>query len=242
MEHSEYLTHIRRDAAALARAARGAGPDAAVPSCPDWDVAKLVKHTGTTHRWVLAVLDARGPVGPGEFELALPDAHDDYPEWFEHGAGGLVRALDAEDPDADVWSWGADQHVRFWSRRMADETSVHRWDAQCAAGEPEPIDGALAADGIDEFLDNVAYYPELRGVVGPGDTLHLHCTDREGEWLLGLGPDGLTVRREHAKGDVAIRGTASDLALFLVGRAPPDALEVHGDPSVADRWQAEMRF
>lgn len=241
MEHSEYLTHIQNDAGALARAARGAGRGAATPSCPDWDVAELVKHTGTTHRWVLAVLAARGPVAAG-FELGLPDAADAYPDWFESGAGDLVRALQAEDPDAEVWAWGADQHVRFWSRRMAHETAVHRWDAQRAAGDPEPIDGSLAVDGIDEFLDNVAYHPNLRGVVGAGEALHLHCTDRDGEWLLGRGPDGLTVRREHAKGDVAIRGTASDLALFLVGRVPPTALEVHGDPSVADRWQEEMRF
>ena len=43
--------------------------------------------------------------------------------------------------------------------------------------------------------------------------------------------------REHAKGDVAARGTASDLLLFLWGRVPATALEVFGDAELLDRFQ-----
>jgi hypothetical protein len=44
------------------------------------------------------------------------------------------------------------------------------------------------------------------------------------------------VTREHAKGDVAVRGTASDLLLFLWGRLPGERLEVLGDASLVGRY------
>ncbi len=52
-----------------------------------------------------------------------------------------------------------------------------------------------------------------------------------------LSPDGLVVTREHAKGDVAARGTASDLLLFLYGRADADRLDVFGDAALLARWR-----
>ena len=59
-------------------------------------------------------------------------------------------------------------------------------------------------------------------VDGLTGSLHLHATDTDGEWYLGLAPDRLEHRREHAKADAALRGTASDLLLWLVGRRPAD--------------------
>ena len=46
---------------------------------------------------------------------------------------------------------------------------------------------------------------------------------------------GRRSRAEHAKGDVAARGSASDLLLFLWGRVPADALEVFGDAACSAR-------
>ncbi len=69
---------------------------------------------------------------------------------------------------------------------------------------------------------------------GNGETIHFHCTDGDGEWLARLGPDGARRHAEHAKGDVAARGTASDLLLFLYGRVGADALEVFGDAALLD--------
>nr|BFE67524.1 hypothetical protein GCM10020092_008250 [Actinoplanes digitatis] len=36
---------------------------------------------------------------------------------------------------------------------MAHEISVHRWDAEAAAGRATPIETKLAADGVNEVLD-----------------------------------------------------------------------------------------
>ena len=140
-----------------------------------------------------------------------------------------------------------DAHVRFWSRRMAHETSIHRWDAESASGAQAPVDAAVAVDGIDERLENLVPSMEHNpagpdSLSGGGETLHLHCTDTDGEWLLRFAPDGFTFSREHAKGDLAVRGGASDLLLWLVGRRALDGLETFGDTAVADAHSAIRSF
>jgi uncharacterized protein (TIGR03083 family) len=242
----DFRAAIQRDASALAASARAAGVDAPVPSCPEWDVWELVRHAGTTHRWATTLVEQRatGYLAPDLGEL--PSARDDIVDWFEASTARLLDVLEATPADADVWSWGGDHHARFWSRRMAHETSVHGWDAATAAGRPRPIDGDLAVDGIDEQLANIPYMipfrPAIAELRGAGETIHLHATDREGEWLVRLTADGVEWSREHAKGDVAARAGASDLFLFLVGRVEPGRLEVFGDSSLLDRWQRDFAF
>jgi predicted lipid carrier protein YhbT len=71
----------------------------------------------------------------------------------------------------------------------------------------------------------------------PGSSLHVHCTDVAGEWLVRADGDRLAVTREHAKGDAALRGRAEDLLLTLWGRPVPDgAVDTVGDPAAAEAW------
>jgi predicted lipid carrier protein YhbT len=114
---------------------------------------------------------------------------------------------------------------------------VHRFDAQLAAGDPQPIEHALAVDGIDEFFMLIPFWRGASQLAGNGESMHLHATDGDGEWLVRLGADGVVVTREHAKGDVALRASASDLVLFLYGRRDASAGEVFGDAALLDRWQ-----
>ena len=86
----------------------------------------------------------------------------------------------------------------------------------------EPIDHALAVDGIDEFFGLIPFWRRESTLHGAGESIHLHCTDGDGEWFVRLAADGVIVTREHAKGDVALRAPASDLLLFLYGRVGPD--------------------
>ena len=44
------------------------------------------------------------------------------------------------------------------------------------------------------------------------------------------------MERTHAKGDVAARGSASDLLLAIRGRVDPRALEIFGDGAVLLRF------
>ena len=59
----------------------------------------------------------------------------------------------------------------------------------------------------------------------------------------GVRADGASaIRREHAKADVAVRGPASDLELFLYNRRGSDGLEVFGDPAQMAAWSEAIRF
>ncbi len=241
MNYEDYFPVITAHARSLANVARDADLAAIVPSCPEWDVAKLVRHTGTAHRWSSGVVRTREPLSPKSIDLEIPDDATQLPDWLEQGAAALVATLSAADPDAPCWTWAADQHVRFWSGRMAHETAVHRWDGQGVVGEAEPFEGSLAVDGIDEQLRNLPFLARVP-LTGTGESLHLHCTDRDGEWLLRLGADGLEVSRQHAKGDVALKGGASDLFLIVLGRLPATSVEMFGDSAVLERFAEVLRF
>ena len=57
------------------------------------------------------------------------------------------------------------------------------------------------------------------------------------EWEKKLEAEGseLLVKRAHEKGDVAVRGGALSLLLYLWGREPED-IEIFGDPELARIW------
>jgi uncharacterized protein (TIGR03083 family) len=229
MQHRVYVEAIRADGAGLAAAASAAGLRTPVPTCPLWSVADLLGHVGRIHRWVAQLVAQRATERGAHWSEAEPPGDVGLLAWFTEGVPLLADALESAGPDARVWSWTADATSGFWARRQAHETSIHRYDAQLAAGRPLPPDGALAADGIDELLEVLPYRPTQRHPGGDGETVHLHCTDRDGEWLVRLLPVSIEVTRAHAKGDVAVRGAASDLFLYLYGRVGSDALEVFGD-------------
>ena len=246
METATYLHAIRVDAAALADAGQVAGPAAPVPSCPEWTVADLLGHIGLVHRWATASCD-RPPdaeyVRSSQSGIEIPDDVSARPAWIRYGAAALLDALGSHPADAPCFTWAPPHTVGFWQRRMAHETAMHRVDAQLAAGAAEPIEPALASDGIDEWLGIVGRRPWIdEQISGTGETIHLHCTDVEGEWLLRLASSGFEVERVHAKGDVAVRGEASDLLCWMHGRSPLDPLEVHGDGAVLDRWRELATF
>lgn len=237
MNYDEYVAAIRRDGAALETAARAAGLDAAVPSCPEWTVRDLVAHIGRIQRWVTNIL-AHGGTDPGaHWSASEPPPDGELLDWYASVHPALADALAGAEPDTPAWTWTSNKTAGFWARRQAHETAVHAYDAQQAAGTTRPVERALAVDGIDELFDLVPFWQWRDRVRGEGQTLHFHCTDGEGEWLARLDPDGLVVTREHAKGDVAARGSASDLLLFLYGREPADRLEVFGDAALLAHWR-----
>jgi len=234
-----YRRAVRREADALVAAAARAGLDARVPSCPDWDVAALLGHIGRVHRWAAGCITTNSLVSPADIDP--PPEGDALAGYAREGAAALGAAL-GRSPDAPAWTFVPPPTVAFWQRRQAHETAMHRVDAELAGGAATPIDGALAADGIDEWLTILPVRPGKARPTGSGETVHLHCTDRPGEWLLRRTPERLEVERTHAKGDVAVRGPASDLLLVLLHRAPTDTVEVLGDRPTLDAFLAETSF
>jgi uncharacterized protein (TIGR03083 family) len=248
MEHADHIAATARELDALLEAAgTGAGLlDATVPTCPGWTVADLVDHVAWfVTRWSDRL---RGTHQGDTPEPTTPDGDDAARvEWLRSLGDDLLTLLQATDADTHVWTWREpDQTAAFVSRRCAHELAVHRYDAQSARGTCAPIDAELAIDGIDEVLDVLSHAFYQAGE-GAGETLHLHGTDDDldvaAEWLVVLGADGLDVRREHAKGDLALRAAVSDLELLLVGRPPLGDIQRFGDESVLDDvWTRAFRF
>jgi uncharacterized protein (TIGR03083 family) len=239
----DHVEAIRVEGAAFSAELRHAELAAPVPSCPEWAIEDLVRHLGRVHRWTASIVEQRAQERIRTADRG-PDDVNALASWFDDGVAHLVSVLQSTGPEVAIWTWGPGGTSGWWARRQAHETAVHRWDAQGASGRPEPIAPLLAVDATDEFFDNFTAVLgfEERELGGSGETIHLHCTDTAGEWLLHLDPDVLRVERLHAKGDVAARGAASNLALFVLGRVDPDQLDVFGDGTLLQRWQELARF
>jgi uncharacterized protein (TIGR03083 family) len=232
MDHERHLFALRHEAAALAAAARR-GLDARVPSCPDWDVAALVAHTGRAYRWVTRIVDTHAADEVRIEDIPEPPA-DGLVEWYEESVATLVEAITNETPETPVWNWSEqDMTVAFWARRMANETAVHRWDAQLAHGVQQPVEPDLAVDGVDELL-SVFLTQGLakRPVDGRHATFLVRATDTGDSWYGVLHPDRADVRRDtpDAGADATLDGAASDVLLALWGRDV--RVETHGDEHV----------
>jgi uncharacterized protein (TIGR03083 family) len=176
----------------------------------------------------------------------LPDVPEDgVLEWYRTTLAELVADLRAvDDPDRPVYSFSpAHQRAGFWPRRMAQETVVHRVDAQQAVGVPvAPVDPDLAVDGIDEVFG--VFVPALGADRSPGDdrTVHLHATDAEGEWTIRFAEGEVVATTGHDQGDAAVRGPAGELLLWLWGRRPLESLEVAGARDAADALRTVTTF
>ena len=121
-------------------------------------------------------------------------------------------------------------------RRMAHEISVHRWDAESAAGRPTAIETKLAADGVSEILDTWLPAGRRQGPTDLHGVVHLTATDAGYEWFVRLRGAGVSLLDtgtildsddHHPRAETS--GTASDLLLALMGRIDPDNLMVTGD-------------
>ena len=222
----DYLDHLRRSSQRLVDTADGHLADV-VPGCPGWNVADLAYHVGRVDDFWTAMATGGDPE---QYVRPPQPADDEVVAWFAAQADRLADTLTAADPATPAWSFWGTRDVAFVRRRIAHETAVHAWDAGDAAGARVPIDAALAVDGIDEFFE--IFSPLTPGTpVAPVTTVHLHATDAEGEWLVSVGGGQFEIEHGHAKGDVAVRASASDLLLLLWNRVDlsEDRYAVFGD-------------
>lgn len=232
MSTVDHLDAIRRDGDVFYATALVADADLGVPRCPEWTIADLVWHLSRVHYFWASVVAER-IVDDGPFArlrgLARPAEYGDVIAFGREQLDRLIAVLRDTDDATPVWTWSTQRDVGFIRRHQVQETAVHRWDLQNAARHqsPDPLDREVAHDAIDEFL--TFSLPRRRPGSLPG-TVHLHATDGEGEWFIDT--EG-NVERAHAKGDVAVRGSASDLLLALYARIDLDGLEVFGDPAIA---------
>jgi uncharacterized protein (TIGR03083 family) len=249
-----WLAALRADSPALQDAVAQAGPDAAVPSCPQCPsnvpttaldrtegctVADLVAHvTGMMH-WVREVVP-RGTTAPPQAPYA-PIAQPEWPDALDglrRELTGTIETLEALESDVPAWNWAPQaKQAGFWHRRMAHEVSLHRWDAEAAAGRATAIETKLAADGISEVLDTWLPAGRRKGPADLHGVVHLVAGDAGHEWFVRLRGAGVALLDtgtildsddHHARAQAT--GSASDLLLALMGRQRTDRLVVTGDP------------
>ena len=238
-----YLQHLTFESARLADAGRAA-LSAPVPSCPGWTVADLLRHTGRVYRWAAGMLNERSTTRISTSGMAMPE-DEDAPDWFEDAASTVLSALKGIDLDTPVWFvTGQAAPARQWRRRLAHETSIHRWDAQQAADrDPTPVDAELAADGVDEFLHLQLRVRDTEGLLTrQGGPVALACTDVPGRWVVVPSDGGAeVVASPDAPADATVSGASSDLVLALWGRVDLSMLGIDGDEEAARDWWSRLR-
>ncbi|MFD7613093.1 maleylpyruvate isomerase family mycothiol-dependent enzyme [Streptomyces sp. NPDC059828] len=257
LPYDVYRQAIERETLRFAEVVRDVDPGTAVPSCPAWTLADLMRHVGTLQRWFSALLTARVRERPSSRNVDPgPDDARERADWVAAGVPAVAAVLRDTDPGTPMWAWGEDQYARFWARRMLFETLVHRVDAERAVGRRSGVDPVLAADGVDEFLVNLphagSFAPAVTELRGSGETIAFRCADPgDGEWRVRLDPDGLRPltptdadRAGRPESQAAVRASAADLLLLLYGRRQyhEDGYEVTGDTVLLDRWFAHTAF
>ncbi|MGH8792686.1 MAG: maleylpyruvate isomerase family mycothiol-dependent enzyme [Stackebrandtia sp.] len=232
-----------------------------VPSCPGWNLGQLLRHLGGGQRWAAQIVRTRATEPPPDDHFRDLSAYADEDAsvldgWLAEGAGLLADALRAAGPDARVWTPipGGAPHPTFYARRFAHETLVHRADATLAVGARFAVESDVAVDALDEWMElgslpvHFEIRPELREVLGPGRTVHLHAVDARpeaaAEWVVDLTGDVIVWRRAHEKAAVAVRGPLTDLLLIVYRRraARSDGVEILGDEELLDSWLERVGF
>lgn len=244
LEPADYhaLLAVERDRLAAIGADALANP---VPHLEGWTTHSVIGHTAWVCRFVALGMQASADDPPNRASVGEPPVGAEVIDWFAEGAELMTKALAEADLDVIRPTWTGPQPGHWWLRRITHELAIHRWDAQTAAGVAvEPVDTRQSLDGIDEVLEVfVPHRMQFDTLDAEGRSIHLHTTDIDhGEWMLRIGAGAIEWEREHAKGDVAARGSASDLLLLLWGRIGHDRLEIFGDAGLFDRWKAAAAF
>jgi hypothetical protein len=234
--------HTRR----LAESAVAAGPDAAVPTTPEWTITDLVEHVGQSQHWVAEIIERR-ITDPAQLptQMVVPPADPrEWPAWLSQSAQRVTSACSDDALDAPVFNPAADERpgTRFWMSSVLNESVVHGFDAANTAntantaGRPADIDidtdidADVAAALIGNHLAMLTsptwrmQRPEsAQAIRGTGQTLQWLATDTAndaGAWFVERRPDGATWRPATRPADVTVTGPARSLLLTLTRRLP----------------------
>ena len=233
MENTRLLRTLADDYARLREvAARDLA--APVPSCPGWTVADLVRHVSEVYLHKTEAM--RRPEWPDPWP---PDLSAEEPiALLDRAYAALTAEFAARSPDDKSITWfGPDQSVGFWIRRMAQESVIHRVDAELALGAAvAPIPADLAVDGIDELLHIFLAYgaetwvdyfaPGLKE--SPGHTVAVRVDG--GGWLVTTSPAGVrVVDGDTSDASAVVTGPPDAVLRWLWARGADDAVKIHGD-------------
>jgi uncharacterized protein (TIGR03083 family) len=227
----------------LSASARGARTESVVPGCPGLTLGETARHVGSQYRMVWHWL--RDGREPADWQRE-PDRWQDLAGFVRSGAAPLLTELAAHQPDepCPTW-WPVERNYGFWRRRMAHETTVHRYDVQGAAGMvPDDVPDDVALDGIDEIL--TLWFEHRLAVLNVSGTRDQVVSIRTGglEWLARAGGDHTSTRRPGDPPDdgidtvhATVSGDPMQVYLWLWGRRPDRAVDMADNlDAIAQLW------
>jgi uncharacterized protein (TIGR03083 family) len=226
MDYATYVNFVELEGRRLADVAAG-NLSLPVPPCPGWDVRDVVAHVAEVYEHKIACTQLQQFPDPWPPEWP---ADRDPIEWLLDAHGRLLEMFAASGPDSPsaTW-WPPDQTVGFWARRMAQETAVHRADAESALGPPTAVDAALAIDGVDEVLVRMLEgdWSDMPDERATGQRV-LVATGGS-DWCVTLGEAWMRVTPRVETAHATIEGDPSDVLLWLWGRLPDERVQRSGD-------------
>jgi uncharacterized protein (TIGR03083 family) len=248
MEHPRLLSCLDADFTRLRQVAAPAlstGTAQPVPNCPEWTLDDLVQHVAFVYLHKVECMRQGKPQEwppdvAGEPTLALLDRS--YAE--------LTAEFTARTPEESTYTWyEPEQTVGFWIRRMAQETVIHRVDAEQATGAPlADIPDDLALDGVEEVLERFLAYGSAAWRDELGDSLP--ATElppvlvRAGSrgWLVRATPEGVLAEpaAPDAPAPATISGPPVAMLLWLWRRAE-GGVDRAGDRALVERLSVLLR-
>lgn len=156
-----------------------------------------------------------------------------------------MSSLRAAPPAVQCWTILPDEvPLHFWARRQAHETSIHRADADAAAGRASDFDAQTAVDGIDELLTGFVPRPRTPVHLPEPQTLLVRPSHADAAWRVTIGPDMPTTRRvdnHPPQGATTIpHGRSADLYLLLRNRRDATGIAIEGDRDLVNLWRSSM--
>jgi len=219
MDYPRYLECLASDYARL-RAVAAGDLGGAVPTCPGWSVADLTRHVGEVYMHKTEAM--RRGAEPDQWPP--PGLENEEPiDLLDRSYAALVAEFAAHDPQEACGTWyKPDQSVGFWIRRMAQETVIHRIDAELGAAQSvATVPKDLAVDGIDELLKvfveyGVTYWSKDFVDILTSPKLTFAVQTDGGAWRVRTGPAAFSVDDAPSSN-------------------PPDAT-ISGPPTAVLRW------
>ncbi|GII29914.1 maleylpyruvate isomerase N-terminal domain-containing protein [Planotetraspora mira] len=250
MDFSRLLSCLEDDFALLRTAVVSADPSARVPSCPDWSAGDLARHVAEVYLHKAECI--RLGAFPEEWPPGVLDS--DPVTSLDRAHAVLSGQFSAHSPADPAATWHEpDQTVGFWIRRMAQETVIHRIDAELAAGRPvSPIPDDLALDGVDEVLKLFLGYGSTRWLDDFGTLLDdpderpVTVSTSHHAWTLtavageGAQPGHVDVKDAATgfDGEALVSGDAAPLLRWLWNRDDDASVRISGDAALLKQFHA----
>ncbi|WP_330271589.1 maleylpyruvate isomerase family mycothiol-dependent enzyme [Lentzea sp. NBC_00516] len=252
LSYQERLDTIVSETSLLVTGIEGADLSIPVPATPNWTLNQLLRHLGYAHRWIAQMVGERFP----EVDRSLSKAHSvsgytgetaaELGPWLVEGASLIADTMPVDRLEMIAVLRPGRPGPDFWSRRMAHETVIHRWDAFDALGLPFEVDERVAYDTLYEWMTTIAWIifdlrPAASELLGSG-VLYFETTDTAQMWTVDLSGAEPRLVDDEEKWSVAVRGPVMDILLALYQRRGVTGLEVTGDAGLAEQFLGAMRF